>query len=84
MSTYRQEQCQKMLEALDGAGRLGMTRLQFAALLNIKKGKHLNNLILELVQRDLATVKRLPDIHNRKTFFYFSTSAATAEKQDHA
>lgn len=84
MSTYRQEQCQRMLEALDGAGRLGMTRLQFAELLNIKKGKHLNDLIAELVRRDLATVKRLNDIHNRKTFFYFSTTATAAEVQEHA
>ncbi len=70
MSDYRKSQCTKMLEALRGAG-LGMTRRDFATLLSIKKGKHLNDLILELTTRDLAIVKRGVDAHNRSLFIYF-------------
>jgi len=70
MSQYRQSQCQLMLEALRGAG-LGMTRRDFANLLKIKKGTHLNGLIKELTERDLAIVKRGIDAHNRPVFIYY-------------
>lgn len=70
MSKYRQEQCELMLEAVNRAGRKGVTRLEFAKLLDIKKGQHLNKLIAELVSRDLVIVKRVKDQHNRKLFVY--------------
>jgi hypothetical protein len=72
MSQYRQQQCTLMLEALGRAGQFGMTRKEFAELLGIKKGTHLNELIKELVVRDLAIVKKAKDIHNRPIFVYFA------------
>lgn len=71
MSLYRQQQCEKMLAALKEHHMLGMTRKDFAELLGIKKGQHLNKLLLELTTRDLAVVKYLVDNHNRKVFLYF-------------
>jgi len=71
MSEYRREQCERMLEALNRSSITGMTRKQFAELLGIKKGQHLNKLLLELTTRDLAIVKRGLDRHNRKVFIYF-------------
>jgi len=80
MSLHRQEQCQKMLEALDRAGA-GMTRSEFAELLGIKKSQHLLGLIKELLERDLATVKRGVNRNNRPVFIYYSIGAAHAEKE---
>ena len=70
MSQYRQNQCQLMLEAVDRAGVKGVTRAEFAALLGIKKGKHLNGLIAELISRNLAVSRMVKDIHNRNLFIY--------------
>jgi len=70
MSQYRQEQCQKMLDALERAGFSGMSRKQFAELLGIKKGKHLNSLIDELINRNLAKKTDGIDAHNRPLFVY--------------
>lgn len=72
MSNYRQEQCEKMLAALNGAGLAGMTRRQFAELLGIKKGHHLNGLINELIGRDLARSTIGVDNHNRSQFVYLA------------
>lgn len=70
MSQYREQQCEKMLAAVKRAGQAGVTRREFAELLNIKKGKHLNDLILELTTRDLVIVKKVKDQHNRELFVY--------------
>lgn len=71
MSRYRQQQCETMLAELKRAGRRGVTRAEFAKLLDIKKGTHLNGLIAEIVTRDLAFLKRAKDDHNRDIFVYF-------------
>jgi hypothetical protein len=78
MSQYRKEQCQMMLDALRGAG-LGMTRADFAKLLGIKKGTHLNGLIAELLNRNLATATRGLDRHNRSVFIYWPVAAEEQE-----
>jgi len=70
MSEYRKNQCTEMLEATRRAGRAGMSRREYATLLNIKKGKHLNDLISELTTRDLVIVKKVKDQHNRPLFIY--------------
>lgn len=70
MSQYRQEQCEKMLAAVNGAGFSGMSRKQFAELLDIKKGKHLNGLIAELIDRKLINKFDGIDNHNRPLFVY--------------
>ena len=79
MSQYRQQQCEKMLAAITGAGYSGMSRRQFAELLNIKKGKHLNGLIDELIARKLARKVDGVDNHNRPLFIYVVVSISQAE-----
>jgi hypothetical protein len=71
MSDYRKQQCERMLAMLGEGHITGVTRKEFATMLGIKKGSHLNSLIKELVVRELAIVKYLPDQHNRRTFYYF-------------
>lgn len=70
MSEYRQSQCQTMLEALERAGVAGMTRKEFADLLRIKKGSHLNGLIDELMTRQLAFKANVKDKNNRPMYLY--------------
>ena len=70
MSNYRASQCDKMLDAVNSAGRAGVTRLEFAQLLGIKKGQHLNGLIGELLKRDLAFAKKVKNQHNRELYVY--------------
>jgi len=70
MSEYRKSQCENMLQALERAGFSGMSRKQFAELLGIKKGKHLNGLIDELIARNLARKTDGIDEHNRPLFIY--------------
>lgn len=70
MSEFRQQQCQKMLAAVDGAGEFGVTRKEFADLLKIKKSGHLKGLIRELLDRRLAIEVLVKDARNRPTFIY--------------
>jgi len=79
MSQYRQEQCEKMLAAVTGAGYAGMSRKQFAELLGIKKGKHLNSLIDELISRNLVHKVNGVDNHNRPLFIYVPVAMSQAE-----
>jgi len=65
-----------MLNALERAGVAGMSRKQFAELLGIGKGNHLNSLIDELISRNLAKKKNGRDEHNRKLFLYVLIPAA--------
>lgn len=79
MSSFRQSQCEKMLEALNGAGVNGMSRKQFAELLGIQKGQHLNGLIAELITRNLARKVDGIDQHNRPLFIYLQPGISDAE-----
>lgn len=54
MSDHREQQCIKLLDALEPTGRVGLTRKDFAAVLGITKSQYLNGLIDELVSRNLA------------------------------
>lgn len=79
MSKHRQSQCQTMLEALERAGVNGMSRKQFADLLGMNKGNHLNGLINELLTRNLARQTNGVDEHNRPLFIYLMPQISDAE-----
>jgi len=81
MSEYRKDQCERMLEALKGAG-LGMTRLEFAKLLGIKKSNHLVALIDELISRGLAEAHYGVNSHNQKVIIYFYLAPNPPEHKD--
>jgi len=79
MSKHRQSQCEAMLAELERAGVNGVSRKQFAKLLDIKKGNHLNGLIAELLERNLAHKVDGIDDNNRPLFIYLLPSISEAE-----
>lgn len=71
MSEYRQQQCEKVLQAIVGQGRV-MSRKDIADLLGIKKGRHLNGIIDELLSRMLIGFSYTADEHGRMCYVYFT------------